>query len=216
MLARLKSALPRRWIPDSSPNFDALLSGFAAVWTLIYSMLTYAKRQQRIGSAESVFLDLAAYDFLGNRLQRSTAQSDDKFRHIVQLEILRPRVTRAALDQALFDLTGNHPTIIEPKRPADLGGYGVAMGYGVAGAYGSMNMPFQFLVTAYRKHSGGIAGIAGYGTSYGGYGVGAIEYASASQIIGDVTDADIQRTVNSTIPAGTVAWMRIDQKPAGS
>jgi hypothetical protein len=211
MLVRLKSFLPKRWFPDYSPNVDALLSGFAAIWALLYSMLGYAKAQQRVLTAESVFLDLAAYDFLGSRVQRATAQTDAKFRPIVQLEILRPRVTRAALDQALFDLTGNHPTIFEPKRPADTGGYGVAMGYGSAGGYGSINMPFQFLVTAYRKHSGGIAGIAGYGTSFGGYGVGSIEYADASQIIGDVTDDDIRRTVNSTIAAGTVAWMRIDQ-----
>jgi hypothetical protein len=217
MLWRLRSALPSRWFPDYSPNIDALLGGFATIWSYLYSLLAFSKRQQRILTAESVFLDLASYDFLGSRIQRATAQNDDKFRTIVRLEILRPRVTRAALDQALFDLTGSHPVIFEPKRPADTGGYGMpAMGYGAAGGYGSMHMPFQFLVTAYRKHSGGIAGIAGYDTPYGGYGVGSIEYANASQIVGDISDDDIRRTVNSTISAGTVAWMRVAEKPTGS
>lgn len=213
MVRRLKSALPARWFPDYSPNLDALLGGFASVWALLYSMLSYAKRQQRLATAESIFLDVAAYDFLGGRVQRSLGQSDDKFRQIVLLEILRPRGTRSALDQALFDLTGNHPKIIELKRPADLGGYGIATGYGVAGAYGSMNLPFQFLVTAYRKHSGGIAQIAGYSSAYGGYGGGYSAYANADQIVGDVSDVDIERVVNSTIPVGTVAWMRIAEKP---
>lgn len=209
MLHRLKAAIPSRWFPDYSPNIDALLSGFAAVWAWLYSLLAFSKRQQRVATADGIFLDLAAYDFLGSRLQRSQSQGDDKFRRIVQLEILRPRATRAALDQALFDLTGNHPTIIEPRRPYDLGGYGIAMGYGVAGAYGSIYMPHQALVTAYRQHSGGIAGIAGYNTPYGGYGIGAIEYASSSQIVGDITDEDIRRVVLETAPAGSLIWMRI-------
>jgi hypothetical protein len=43
----------------------------------------------------------------------------------------------------------------------------------------------------------------------GGYGAGAIEYASADMVQGQVTDADIYATAARSMPAATIAWTAI-------
>jgi hypothetical protein len=110
---------------------------------------------------------------------------------------------------------------------ANGGGYGVALGYGDnagdfyvagnsteqasggAGAYGSLLLPAQVFITAFRPGLQGIPGVDGYGGSIGGYGGGAIEYTSPDMITGAVTDADIYNAVTLTKPTGTVAWTRL-------
>ena len=94
--------------------------------------------------------------------------------------MLQPRGTRAALVQALVNLTGRPPVVFEPARPPDTRAWGVACGWGVAGGWGSLAMPFQCLVTAFRPQGGGVSVVAGWGVPAGGWGGGAIEYATAS------------------------------------
>lgn len=81
--------------------------------------------------------------------------------------------------------------------------------YGAAGGYGSLSMPYQALVTAYRSQSQGFPNIAGYGSSTGGYGQGSqADYASLSQLAA-VTDADLFAAVDAVRPVATQIWMRI-------
>lgn len=88
--------------------------------------------------------------------------------------------------------------------------YGYLGGYGVAGAYGSLLLPYQAFVTAYRPIGTGIPYVSGYGSSPAGYSVGSRgEYASLSMIQTAVADADIYAAIASVIPAGTIAWTRI-------
>ncbi len=211
MLSRLRAALPARWFPDVAPLLDGLLSGLAQAAATSYSLVQYARQQARITTATGLWLDLIATDCFGIRLQRRAGEADTPFRARIQLELLRPRATRAALSQQLLDLTGTAPWIFEPSRPADTGawgggsgGLGVA-GYGVAGGWGSLALPFQVFVVATRPPGAGIALVPGYGG--GGYGV-AGEYGSLTMLSG-VTDADIAATIAAVMPAATVAWTRI-------
>jgi hypothetical protein len=166
-VARLRAALPRGWFADRAPVLEAVLAGFADGWARLYALLAYVRRQGRIGSAEGAMLDLIAGDFFGPWLRRRTGQGDDAFRAAIGRELLRERATRGALAAALTDLTGRAPAIFEPSRPADTGAWGMALGYGVAGGgaaggYGSLALPFQCFVTAWRPAGAGIAGVAGY------------------------------------------------------
>ncbi len=86
------------------------------------------------------------------------------------------------------------------------------------GAWGSLNYPDQFFVTAFRPLGGGVPSVAGLaaatypGTSTpmpGGYGAGVIEYASLSIIQGNVTDADIYSAIDRCVAAGVTAWTQI-------
>lgn len=81
-------------------------------------------------------------------------------------------------------------------------------GYGVAGAYGSVLLPYQAFVTAFRPMGQGLPFVSGYGISTGAYSTPSRSaYGQLSG--GDVTDADIYAAIDATKPVGTVAWTRI-------
>jgi hypothetical protein len=215
MLARLKAVLPSRWFPDRSPVLDGLITGLAWAGQWLYGQVAFARAQTRIATATGVWLDIIAWDFFGRRLVRRSGQSDDALRRRISLELLRERGTRAAVISVLQDLTGRIPAVFEPAWTSDTGGYssmqgaGGGLGYGVAGGWGSLALPFQCFVVAYRPQSGGIANVAGWGTNAGGYGLGSAEYATLSMIQGQVTDSDIYAAVRDVLPVTGIAWMQI-------
>lgn len=221
--ARLRAVLPARWFPDTaagaasnSPVLDAVLAGIGYVWAQSYALLSYVRLQARITTATDVFLDLIACDFFGSGLQRRTTEADVNYRARILASLLPPAGTRAALIAKLVTLTGRAPIVFEPRNAMDTGGYGTrgsnawsGLAYNAAGGYGCLAEPFQCFVTAYRPHSGGVAGVAGWGAAAGGYGVGAIEYVGSDMLDGQVTDADIYSAIAQTMPAGTIAWTAI-------
>ncbi|MGC8474780.1 MAG: hypothetical protein ACP5NP_00360 [Acetobacteraceae bacterium] len=212
---RIRAVLPGSWFSDNSPILDGLIGGIATSWAWLYAALQYVRLQTRIATATDVWLDVIAQDFFGTGISRRSGEGDASLRRRVQLEIFRERATRAGLVQVLVDLTGRPPTVFEPLRPADTGAYGgegqvgTSLAYGAAGGWGSLDLPFQCFVTAYRPTGSGIASVAGWSTPAGGYGLGAIEYATADMISGQVTDADINQAVASVLPTATTAWLRI-------
>jgi hypothetical protein len=210
VLRRIKAVLPR-WFSDSNPIIDALNQGYAYVSSFIYSLYVYAVLQTRIKTATDGWLDMIASDYFGNALLRALNQSDASFRARIIVNLFRERATRNGVSKVLVDLTGRAPIIIESLRPADTGAYSAPnSGYGVAGNYGSILIPFQAFVIAYRPSSSGIPNVAGYGYSSAGYGTPSqAEYASISQIQGAVTDADIYSAIDSVKPVGTILWTRI-------
>lgn len=215
ILARLKSVLPARWFGDVAPIRDALLTGWANAHAFLYSLYSYAKNQTRILTASDGWLDLIAGDFFGAVITRTSGQSDASLRGRILANLFREKATRRAIAQVLQDLTGRTPTIIEPQRPADTGAYSAPnSGYAVAGAYGSVLLPYQAFVVAYRPAGSGIPNVAGYGISTAGYGVGSqAEYADLSMVQGAVQDADIYAAIDSVKPAATTLWTRIDSNP---
>lgn len=217
VLQRLKATLTR-WFGDSNPLLDALLQGLAWAGNFVYSLVSYAKLQTRIKTATDGWLDMIAADFFGASLVRAANQSDASFRARIIINLFRERGTRNSIIKVLQDLTGRTPLIFEPTRPADTGAYGTnSIGYGVAGGYGSMLLPYQGFVTAFRPTGSGVPNVGGYGLANygatnggpGGYGIGQIEYASLSMVQGTVTDADIYAAIDSVHPEGTIAWTRI-------
>jgi hypothetical protein len=211
ILSRIQALLPRGWFGDSPSILTALLTGFAAIYASLYTVLSYARQQMRIATATDGFLDVISADFFGAALPRKTNESDTAFRNRITVNLFRERATRKAIIQVLTTLTGRAPTIVEPERPMDTGGYGIpTSGYGVAGAYGSMLLAYQAFVTAYRPIGTGIPYVAGYGSSPSGYSIASRgEYADLSMVLTQVTDADIYAAVASVLPIATIAWMRI-------
>lgn len=209
---RLRGYLPP-WFGDEAdtPIINGILNGLAYGGSYVYSLISYTRLQTRIKTATDGWLDMIAADFFGDTLLRAANQSDESFRARILINILRERATRAGLIKILKDLTGRTPIVVEPTRPMDTGSYGGPLiGYGVAGAYGSLLLPFQAFVTAYRPTGTGIPLVAGYGISTGGYSQPSrASYASLSMIQGSVTDADIYAAVDSVKPVGTIVWTRI-------
>ena len=212
---RLAQVLPPSWFQSGLTNEPALLQGVGNIMAWVYSLISFAKLQTRISTATGFFLDLMALDFFGRNYGRSVGMTDAVFATGIKKELLRPRGTRAALAQALTDLTGRAPKIFVPSNAPDTGGYHYACGYSLAGGYGSLLMPFQSLVVAYRPSTSGVPFIPGYGTitTAGGYSIGGYsttgEYSDISYIVGPVTDAQIFARVASVAPIGTIPWTRL-------
>lgn len=236
MLARIKATIPPRWFASTTPGLvastpvlDGLLNGPAWLNSWLYDLLQYVAAQRRITTASSFNLDLIARDFFGNLYQRIQGEFDDSYRARIKANLFAPKATRAAVIAAVTALTGIPPVVFEPRNPSDTGGWGhlgmtqgTGLGYGVAGGYGSLLLPFQAFVKAFRPHGGGIASVGGYygfGSglpAFGGYGVGSLEYVGRSMIPASITDDVIYATIADTAPVATILWTAITNNTGSS
>jgi hypothetical protein len=209
-VGRLKALLPR-WFGDTVPVLSALLAGYGYVQAFLFSLVTYAKLQTRVLTATGGWLDLISADFFGTGLPRIAGQSDASFRNRIIANLFRKRGTRADVIAVLESLTGRTPDVFEPRRVLDTGAYGAPLtGYGAAGGYGSILLPYQAFVTAYRPLGTGIPLISGYNIPAGGYGVPSrAAYGDISTITEPVNASDIFAAIDSVKPAGTIVWARI-------
>jgi hypothetical protein len=209
MASRMRAVLPARWFGDAAPVLDGVLGGMGEMWSRVHALLQRAVRQTRLATADGAFVDMIAQDFFGRGLRRRLGEADDPYRVRIAAELLRERGTRHAVVAALEDLTGRLPVVFEPARPADTGGWGRGGAYGSAGGWGSLDLPMQCFVTAFRPAGQGIRAVAGWGDASGAWGGGALKYASLTEIAGQVTDADIAGAVAGVMPVASIAWLRI-------
>jgi hypothetical protein len=208
---RMIAVLPRGWFsepsvpPQPATFLQAVLTGFGTAWAAIFNLIANVRLLTRLATVFGPFLDLASVDYFGAGLPRRPQESDTDYRSRIKDELLRPRGTRSALALALTELTGTPPVIFEPARPADTGGYASGgIGYSVAGGWGNLALNYASFVTAFRPLGSGIANFAGYGT--GGYSY----YGDITMVATQVTDSDIYAAVAGILPAGYIAWTRIE------
>ena len=215
IFARLNALLPSKWFVGSTPVKDAVLTGIAAVFAQIYSLYAYAILQTRVATLTDAWIDTASADYFGPSLPRGVGESDASYLARIKANLLLNRATRPAMVAALTALTGQAPLIIEPTNPADTGAYSAPnSGYNVAGSYGSMLLPFQCFVQAYRPLTAGLPLVAGYGSPCSGYGTPSYgEYADISMIQNQVADAAIYAAIEATRPAATVIWTNLRAGP---
>lgn len=226
---RLRAALPGQWFKSApttsttpTPVLDAILAGLGSVWASLYSLWLYVTAQTRIATAYGVFLDFISADFFGSDLQRLVNEQDNSYRARIRAALFAPKGTRAAMIAKLQAVTGKTPWIFEPQRPADTGAYGTSgshvwrgLAYGKAGGYGSMLLPGQCFIIAYRPAIPGIPNAAGYGSPIGAYShagsvvSGSIEYGSQNTATGAWTDQLIYSAIAETEQAGVIAWTHI-------
>jgi hypothetical protein len=206
---RIKALLPTRWFADSNPIRDAVISGFAVALALVYSLLQYTQLQTRIGTATDGFLDLISFDYFSDNLPRRQQEQDNPFRSRILATLLREKVTRTGMIEALVNLTGRTPIIFEPARPADTGGWNIAWGWDTAGGWGALDLRAQVFIKAFRPEGSGIPNAAGWDTSYGAWGGGYSQWTDLSQVQGAVTDLDIYETIAAVKPEGVTAWTQL-------
>jgi len=214
VLARLKALLPLRWFPDTSPILDGLLTAPATVLSWLYGLIAYVRLQTRVHTASDGFLDLAAFDFFGLRVRRKPSQTDDSLRATIKAEVLRERVTRHGVQQAVADLTGNPVRIFEAFNPQDTGGWGTfGFALDAAGYWGSAAYPYTMFIDAVEPVGAGIPNLSGLDSSYSGWGQGYFFLADLSLVSGAVTNQDIYDTVEATRAAGVTTWVAIGPPP---
>ncbi len=231
--ARIAGAPPYgvlpKWWAWVAPVRDALIGGASDLLASCYSFIAYVKTQTRLWTATGVFIDIFGFDFLGLAVVRRTGESDAVYAARVRKEILRERVTRSGMGQALTDLTGQQPNIFEPWNTNDAGAWNTGTlawsggGAGGAGAWGSTLMPNQVMIIVYRSSTVGV-GLANYGgwshgtgssatPSNGGWNTGGVGWSSAAMALGGITDQDIYDCINLTKPVGVVVWVSIQNTP---
>lgn len=209
---RLRSLVPRGWFAYTAPIRDAVLGGVADTFSWLYGFVKTLRLQTRINTATGYFLDIIGLDWFGLRFQRRPGESDDSWRARIAPEIRRERATRHGVIQALIDLTGRTPILVEPANPSDTAAYGENAYYGQQGIYGSLLLRNQIFITAFRPLGAGIASVAGYG--YGYYGGYTSRYIDMSEVMGPVLDSDIYAAVKENIAAGITGWVQILDNPA--
>lgn len=209
IVARLQRWLPQGWFPnDAGTRIYAILSGFASVFATIYAGIAYALLQTRIATATDGFLDLASSDFFGTNLPRLTAEGDPSFSLRIRNEVLRPRLTRAAIDKLLFDLTGQHPTITELANGNDClslrGPYGLRVG-----SMGSRSWPFTVFI---KTTHAGVFGIntGGLRNPNAALRVPTFVYTDPSMTTGTgLTDTQLLDALDRIRAAGVTFWVWI-------
>ncbi|MDR3536531.1 MAG: hypothetical protein P4L71_08525 [Acetobacteraceae bacterium] len=215
IIGRIKSTLPVGWFPDDSPMLDSLLGGVAQAWSWIYDWISYVGQQTRITTAAGVWLDLAAVDYFGADLPRRPHETDEHFSKRIHRNLLRKRGTRCDVISALTDLTGRSPDVFEPARCSDTGAYGIdpassgGLSYNAVGGWGSLALPFQCFITAYRPVPSGIAFVSGWCCYAGGYGGGVIQYVDLALMEDQISDMEIYGAISLTLPVATIGWTRI-------
>jgi hypothetical protein len=209
---RLRSLIPSNWFPRESTILDAILTGASTAYSWIYSLIGYVTAQTRLLTLKDAFLDLFANDFFGfNGLQRKSNESDASYAPRIQQQIFQEKATRAGIQEALSELTGEQPNIIEPWNPGDCGGYDMptSCGYDVHGFLGDPFLKYTFFVQAFIPFGPGIPNASGY-DDIGGYDAGWLEYSDPAQLQGPVTATQIYQLVNNTRAAGVTAWVQVN------
>lgn len=161
ILRRLRSLFPRRWAADVSPVRDAVFGGIGDSLAWLYAQQQTVRAGARRSGTLSYLLDIDAYGFFGDWFLRRNGEADAAWRKRYTDEVFRPRVTRPAIDKALYDLTGYHPKIVELFSANDCGAYD---GAGLAYA-GSSLVPST--AGGLNQSLGYDAGPAGYDQVYG-------------------------------------------------
>lgn len=216
-ISRLSSVLPGRWFAEKPPNLSAILRCLATPWSWVYALIDYVSAQTRLAKATDRWLDLFAFDFLGDMMRRKQGESDPSYRARIASMLLPSAATRPAIVAGVAALIGSEPRIFEPARCADTGGYGGASSpvgagcaYGQAGGWGNLNLPNQFFITVTRPPTPGTGMLSGYADAAGGLGVGSLSYADLAELPGYVSDQDIQQSLCRLLPVNTTAWLSID------
>lgn len=209
MLTRLMRQMPP-WFSSASTVINAVLAGAAGALTTIYGLWAYLVAQTRLATCSGGFLDMFAQDYFGATLVRRQGQSDAALRARISALLFAEKNTRNGMIKALTILTGHAPVIREAMIPSDTGGYRVAgFGYRAAGAYGSMRMGAQCLITVYRPTGIISRNLPGYRTGPAGYRAAGSAYGTMSGRATGITDQDILDTINAVKPAGVICWVNI-------
>jgi hypothetical protein len=203
MVNRLRAVFPN-WFSDPSVSkfANAVFAGLATGLSFAYSAIQYAKLQTRIQTATGGWLDLIAWDFFNVGFLRRRAESDDSFRSRVLKEVLRPRLTKAAILQMLLDLTGRQGIVIELNDASAIGSWdGPAFGFDTYGGYGSTENN-GLIIVAQRPINSGLPILSGYDSDAGGWDTNMFGLLDQSDLVGPLSDADITAQILRTIAAG--------------
>lgn len=122
--AHTGALLPNGWAGAdavTSGIMSSLLGAIGSQMAFVITQVQYDLAASRLQTETSPELDLASKDFFGELLPRAPGQTDASFLQLIQSSLFTPMATRMALSQAIANLVGAVPRMIEPWNPADTG-----------------------------------------------------------------------------------------------
>lgn len=220
---RIADLFPRDWSSDDAKQNGNVFAAFLAVGNKMRDVLQeiqYAAAAQRMQTETAPELDLASVDFLGNALPRPPGMSDADFAQLILNSLFKPAATRSALQNALTQLTGVVPRMLEPWNIFDTGVWGNISYWNVdtvanPARWGNGGLRYQGFIETVGAPIPAIGTnnpILTWGTAYWnvpGYFFGIIS-ANAAQSIDDL--------INRIRAYGTIVWIKVlnAAPPAGS
>lgn len=144
-VSRLRALLPDGWFPsaaaqdeeEKAPVLVGFLTGFASVYSWIWSLLCDVNDQTRIQTSTGNTLELHASDYFGvGEFNRRAGETDDAYRQRIIASITPHRNTRDAITSAISSAIGIVPDIIEPTNATDCKGVGSITSPAIGGGFG--------------------------------------------------------------------------------
>jgi hypothetical protein len=212
---RLLQNLPP-WFGSAHKNLDVQLQAMVVVASYLYSFVEYAAEQTRLQTCTDSNLDLFASDYFGIFLKRKSNENDDSYRTRISALLLQPRVTREAIKNNLYLLTGYEPIMFEPGNAYDCFALNMPQYGGLnVGLLGNQDLAYQGFIDVFVDSASSLGGYGGLGCNYFGLnsvGQGALNFlGNESLITNTVTDQDIYNTINLSKLFGTVVWVNIER-----
>jgi hypothetical protein len=222
--ARLADNYPRGWCSDDakySPpgNIYALLLSLGQQLQVVQGELQYTLAAQRIQTETFPELDFASIDFLGDALPRAPGTTDVAFGQAIIAALFQPAATRPALQNALTELTGTVPRMLEPWSVNDTGAWRNKSYWGVdtvanPARWGNGGLRYQGYIETAPPAIPAIGAnnpIRCWGNS--------AYWNVAGYFFGIIAPADVNAIDDLVVrlkAEGTVIWMRIVTPAAGT
>lgn len=205
-VARAYGRLPRGWFPDDHPIIGAEVDVLATAGAYAYGLLADVSAQARIKTSSGIWLDLSAVDHFGpGNFPRRSGESDASYSARIIHERFRPLATKPSMASVLYDLTGNHAAIFEPAT--DGGTWdGELFWDDPTSLLGTVEQPWQCYIDIRRP----VALASPYTDTWDEGFWDELYLTSEAELEGDVEDAEIERAVLKTAPAGVKTWLRIN------
>lgn len=127
---RLAATYPNGWASPEAMQpggvFYALHKMVGGGLSFVLGAVAYALGSTRVQTAAAPELDLASQDFFGSALPRLPGESDTAYRARIEQKLLfdfsfNCGATRQSVIDAIENVTGLAPRVIEPWRPMDTG-----------------------------------------------------------------------------------------------
>lgn len=127
--ARLARTFPNRWASDDAKqtgNVHSFLLTIGNELSDVLAEVIYTLDATRLQTETSPELDLASVDFFGQgALPRPAGMSDAAYAQLIINNLFKAAATRPAIFNALLNLTGAVPRLLEPWNVGDTGAWGV-------------------------------------------------------------------------------------------
>ena len=179
----------------------------------------------RIKTAYGPGLDVVSNDYFGTSLPRLPNESDASFRARILAALLQPRVTRAAIANAIQQLTGIAPRMIEPWNPMDTAAWGEKSFWGLDDVtipflWGNPGLRYQGFIELAIPLFNITGGQPVYGfddavSGSAGWAWGVPQCAWFDSIVEEnpVIGAQVNQTIAAFKALGTMVWERVVPPP---